>query len=357
MNTRIPSYVGLARHYTGRALRSLSQYIDVSLLRPTRITLDITDRCQLKCPTCMKWKTPLDAQKLELHTEEWKSIILKMKHWLGEFGFIVSGGEPFLRKDILEIIAFSARNGLHTSLISNGFGFSSVAKGIVESGLESLRVSLNASSPNIHDATRGANGSFQKTSQFIEDVNLQRKRCGSQLRLSVVAVLMPSNHDKIIDLVEWVKDEGVDSIILKPIEYPGYFHSFYLQDISERTADSEWLQEIFGSGNMFDVILDELISYKQRGYPISNSVGHLKWMKAYFHDPRQMLHIKCDVGVKNFAIDPYGNARLCFHMKPIGNLLVSTPEILFNSKKAREQRQIVKKCSMLCARARYWSMN
>lgn len=334
------------------AVRSLSYYSDFCLLKPTGITFDITDRCQLKCPTCGKWKTPPELQREELSTEEWKSIILKLKQWLGEFSFCFSGGEPFLRKDIFEIISFAVDNNVHPSVVSNGYGFSSIVEKVVESDLESLHVSLNGLSPSIHDVTRGVEGAYYKTLQFIRDVNLQRKKCESKLRLSVATILMPSNCGEAISLVRWVRDEGIDSISLQTLELPDSFHPYYaIQSIPVKGVNYDWCQENLinaaGSEELNEVI-DELIVYKQQGYPISNSLEHLKWMKVYFQSPKKVLHLKCKVGVSNFSIDPYGNVRLCFNMEPIGNIRFTTPKQLYNSRKSREQRQLIRKCDMLC---------
>ena len=81
----IQSAINLAVSNVREIISSLLWYTDVSILKPTGITFDITDRCQLKCMTCTKWKTPPEAQLDELGTEDWKATILKLKQWLGEF--------------------------------------------------------------------------------------------------------------------------------------------------------------------------------------------------------------------------------------------------------------------------------
>src|SRR5690606_41206113 len=55
----------------------------------------------------------------ELTAEEWKGVLAKLKRWLGPFNLTFTGGEPFLRKDILDIFRFAADNGIMTTVVSN----------------------------------------------------------------------------------------------------------------------------------------------------------------------------------------------------------------------------------------------
>lgn len=334
------------------SLRSLSWYTDVSLLKPISITFDITDRCQLRCVTCTKWETPSHVQREELDAEEWKSLILKLKGWLGDFSFTFSGGEPFLRKDIFEIISFAAEQGVHPSVISNGYGFSSIVDKIVNSRLQNLAVSLNGVNPQTHDTIRGMEGAYNKTLQFIRDVNLARSKGRGKLGLSVSTILAPFNCDEAVDLVKWVRDEGIDSISFQPLESPASFHSYHLtQSISTEEVSygrhKDSTVDALRRVRLAEVI-DQLIAYKQRGYPIGNSLKYLEWMKVYSRNPKEVLRLKCRVGTSNLSVDPYGNVRLCFNMEPIGNIRFGAPEQLYNNRNSREQRRLIRKCGLTC---------
>ena len=67
------------------------------LEKPQQITFDVTDRCQMKCVTCSKWKTVAsDVMQSELTTEDWKKILSDLKNWLGEgLWFCFSGESRF----------------------------------------------------------------------------------------------------------------------------------------------------------------------------------------------------------------------------------------------------------------------
>lgn len=59
--------------------------------KPLDILCEITYNCNLKCPTCFRWTSRPDENELGL--EAWKSIIVKLKKWLGVFNLTFSGGD------------------------------------------------------------------------------------------------------------------------------------------------------------------------------------------------------------------------------------------------------------------------
>ena len=96
-------------------------------------------------------------------------------------------------------------------------------------------------------------------------------------------------------------------------------------------------------------VVDKLIEMKQAGHSIYNSYEQLKAMKIFFNNPDDILkQIICDVGSTNFAIDPYGDVRLCFNMQPVGNIKESLPEQIWVNEKSKICRQMTKSCKMYC---------
>jgi sulfatase maturation enzyme AslB (radical SAM superfamily) len=306
----------------------------------------------MRCTTCEKWKTPQGVQDEELNAEEWKAIMLNLKQWMGKFSFIFSGGEPFLREDIFELISFAVNSGLQPRIISNGCGFSFLAERIVTSGLESLVVSLNGLRASTHDFTRGVKGAHSKTLQFIKDVNSQRKRLKTGMRLSIQTILMPFNCEEAADLVRWVKEERVDGIQFQPLDLLGSFHSYHaINSAPVKGVNNDWYRNALvdaASSVKLDGVIKELVAQKRQGYQIYNSLEQLNWIRTYYRRPKELLHMKCRIGVSSLNVDPYGDVRLCFDMKPIGNMRTATPRQLYNNRIAIEQRRLIKKCNRSC---------
>jgi MoaA/NifB/PqqE/SkfB family radical SAM enzyme len=75
----------------------------------------LTYNCNLKCKMCPFWK-----RKSNDSSSEREKAILRQIYNSGACGIAFEGGEPLLRKDLMEILAFSRSLPLHTSLITNG---------------------------------------------------------------------------------------------------------------------------------------------------------------------------------------------------------------------------------------------
>jgi MoaA/NifB/PqqE/SkfB family radical SAM enzyme len=346
--------VNYAKYVVSQTIpRTISKVTNVALFKPSIFTFDITDRCQLRCLTCSKWKTPQEIQANELTTKEWKDALLAMKRWIGEFSFFFSGGEPFLRKDILEICSFAEQQNIHPKVVTNGYGFHGLAQKIVESRLESVTVSLNGATPQTHDATRGVEGAFAKSLKFIDELNSFRKiRKERTTKLFVNTILFPANYNEVVELAKWVQEKGLDGIHFQPMDPPGCFHSYPIQesDLSSlEGAGGDWyrqnLEETTNTSLSFAV--DRLIEMKNEGYKIENTVEDLKRIVVYYNEPMSVRN-RCPLGLNSFNIDPYGYVRFCFDMKPIGNIKDDLPQNLFNNRKALKIRRKIKNCDKTC---------
>ena len=121
----------------------------------------LTYNCNLRCKMCPFWKRP----NLDSSLEQEKAI-LKQIYNSGACGIAFEGGEPLLRKDLVEILAFSRSLPLHTSLITNGTllesridEISPYINGVIYVSLDGLE--------KTHDTIRGVSGCFKKAIQGI----------------------------------------------------------------------------------------------------------------------------------------------------------------------------------------------
>ena len=309
--------------------------------KPVSFSYNNTERCQSRCVTCNGWKTPADVMEKELTIDEWKVILKNIHDWMGNYEFIISGGEPFLRDDVFEMAKYANSLGDTVNIITNGLALPDKLEQVLNSDFTNITFSLNAiSNPQIHNESRGREDAFQRTIDSIQNlVYMNKHRSGHKWKnIFLSTVVMPSNLKELKPIAEFCKTEGIGV-------------SYQLMDNGDAfstTVDAN--NQIYGSDikKMAFEAIDELISLKMQGYPICNGFQQLEAFKILIDTPEDILNIQCMVGENNFAIDPYGNARICFCMEPIGNLKESLPQDLWYGMDAERVRSAILDCTMNC---------
>jgi len=125
------------------------------------IEVAVTPACNCKCSMCYASRIDQPGQQL-LTPNEYHDIWQQAKR-LGAFSVIISGGEPTVREDLLEVIeAFEPRKSL-IAIVSNGIETSRFLQRFVDAGVTTLHLSLDSTDPATHDEIRGHKGNFEKT--------------------------------------------------------------------------------------------------------------------------------------------------------------------------------------------------
>ena len=325
------------------------------LEKPQQITFDITDRCQMQCVTCSKWKTiASDVMQKELTTEEWKKVLKDLRDWLGEgFWFCFSGGEPFLRPDIFELANYAHSLGIKVASMTNSFSIQNLYEKIIDSSIESLNLSLNAiNNPIIHDESRGRHGSYEKTLDAIMTLKKLRDEKHTSLGINIATIMFPENIEELIPLVEFVTKNKINGIMFQLMDDKESFHGYHYQkgcNTSGYKMPKELRIRYNNMAKRAIEIVNRLIDMKRAGHSIYNSYEQLEALKIFFNNPDDILkEIKCDVGSTNYAIDPYGDVRLCFNMQPVGNVKENLPSEIWESANASKCRAMTKTCKMYC---------
>jgi AdoMet-dependent heme synthase len=144
--------------------------------RPYVISWNLTYRCNLACEHCYldAGGTPLvDAENFadrsELGTEECFRVIDDIAAFAPECVTILTGGEPLLRRDILDIVRRASERGLWVVVGTNGVRITeNVARRLSEAGARGLSLSLDALDPDRHDSFRKVRGAWRNTVEGAE---------------------------------------------------------------------------------------------------------------------------------------------------------------------------------------------
>lgn len=138
-------------------------------LAPFTVVWEVTRACALACIHCRAEAQPR-KHPLELTTTEGFALIDQIKEF-GDPIFVITGGDPMLRKDLYELIGYATSKGLRVSLTPSATKLVTwqrlqLAK---EAGVRRLAISLDGPIPEVHDAFRGFTGSFQRTLEILGD--------------------------------------------------------------------------------------------------------------------------------------------------------------------------------------------
>ncbi len=204
----------------------------------------LTYNCNLRCKMCPFWKRSSEDSSIEK-----EKAILRRIYDSGACGIAFEGGEPLLRKDLEEILAFSRSLPLHTSLITNGTLLESRIDEIAPYINGSLYVSLDGLEKT-HDALRGVNGCFRKA---VRGITAAR----AKVLVTINATIVAGNIHEIEGLVKLAKE--LDTRISVAVAYD------YCNTEASAPASHE-IREIAG----------RLVTMKKKGYPLVNSFSYFK---------------------------------------------------------------------------------
>ena len=170
--------------------------------KPVHLILFITDQCNAKCGTCFYWQNLNQGEKLQPDHIEKISAAMGELVWLD-----LSGGEPFLRKDIDWIChRFLDHNrakfiNIPTNAIQTDVIRKSVEGILANPGQFRLNIaiSLDGIGEN-HDRVRGVPNNYTRALATMEALREIRKR-DKRLSLSVVTTVMRGNIDDVKQLL------------------------------------------------------------------------------------------------------------------------------------------------------------
>lgn len=164
------------------------------------LRLSVTDRCNLRCTYCMPEDGVDFRQQTDLLTADDLLAVAAAAHSVGVNHFKLTGGEPTVRHDLLDITArLAAMGNVDLSLTTNGMLLDRLARPLREAGMQRLTISCDSLRPQRFNAiARGGARSMGGLSRLKRGLDAALDAGFRKLKLNVV-VMAGVNDDEVAD--------------------------------------------------------------------------------------------------------------------------------------------------------------
>ena len=284
-------------------------------------TVIVTYRCNARCNMCDCFKDPSRPEE-EITLEEIKK--------LPEMEFTnITGGEPFVRQDIPDIVRELYKKSDRIVISTNGYFTDRIIALCKEFPKVGIRISIEGLQET-NDKIRGIPDGFNRGYNTLKTlVDMGHKDVGFGM------TVQDMNCQDLVPLYELANEMDMEFATAT------LHNSFYFRKTDNKIDDKRKVVEAF----------EDLINH------LLQSKSPKKWARAYFNHGLinyiygQPRLLPCEMGTNGFFLDPYGNVLPCngsTERMSMGNLHENTWEEIWNSEQAKKVREQVKHCDKNC---------
>ncbi len=305
---------------------------------PLRISFMVTYKCNLHCQMCFQreWRSQHKSEN-ELSFDEIIHVIeqtprVTLLTW--------TGGEPFVRPDMVEIIRYAARRN-PCNILTNATRLDAEAvQTIVESGVRLVGISIDGID-EVHDAIRGRRGCFQETLSGIRRIQDYKERRNSRFPLvDIKTMILPNNVFQLRQILDVALQVGADFFTLSLPFSDLQFSPYPRQELAAIMEPVQTRETIDT-----DLLLQQLHYINEnrqrifiRFYPSIDSEEVIH----YYRNQVDLAGYKpCRLPWSHLWISPTGQVFPCLSYE-IGNIRTSRPSQLWNNERFRAFRQAIK---------------
>ena len=284
-------------------------------------TVIVTYRCNARCSMCNRYKAPSKPEE-EISIETIKK--LPRMYFTN-----ITGGEPFIRLDLKNIVRELRKKSDRIVISTNGFFTDRVIDLCREFPDVGIRISIEGLE-RTNNEIRGLENGYQRGYQTLKKLReMGMKDVGFGM------TVQDKNASDLVPLYKISDEMGME------FATASLHNSFYFVEAKNIIQNRPLVAK------NFEDLINELLR--------SNSPK--KWFRAYFNHGlinyiySQKRLLPCDMSFDTFFIDPYGDVMPCNGTKDkevMGNLNDQTWDELWNSSKAEEVRKKVRCCERNC---------
>ncbi len=291
----------------------------------------VTRRCNYRCKMCNVWTHGEKNNEMNLEQIEKTADILQQ---LKVANMVISGGEPFLRPDLPEIIRIFSDRGFSIRLQTNGSSSTDQLEKVIAAGLSDINISFHSLDPKKHDFISGTKGSWECA---YESLKYSLKRMPKSM-VAAATTVSEVNIDEFEEIVRFVNEMGAFSIPV-PLMQP--------EDSSDDEmyrAKSEELIPVSSQRHELGRVFQNIREYKEKGAKVAISSNFLDDFYKILQNGD--LSWKCDAGLLYFLVLPDGSLSPCNEITARYHILDDDfPKIFWTPKYRREMIEIQENCA------------
>jgi MoaA/NifB/PqqE/SkfB family radical SAM enzyme len=270
-------------------------------------TLYLTERCNSRCLTCDYWRSGRESMTLE-SVARWLPSFAELKTRV----VLISGGEPLLNPEWIEIARLLKSRGLELWLLTSGLSLAKHAADVREL-FSSVTVSLDGTNDRTYAAIRGVNA-FDKVCEGIRRV----ARLGAHVGVRVT--VQRANYEELSDFVALAKETGARQIsflaadVSNPHAFGRTVPNGIASDIALRPDDLPKLEKV-----LHDLQRDRAQDFAS-GF-IAESPGKLRRILDYYAailGRGSFPPVRCNAPEFSAVIEATGRVRPCFFIPSPG---------------------------------------
>ena len=284
-------------------------------------TVIVTYRCNARCTMCNRYKAPSKPEE-EISIETIKKLP-KM------YFTNITGGEPFIREDLADIVRELYKKSDRIVISTNGFFTDRIIKLCEEFPNVGIRISIEGLEET-NNKIRGLNDGFNKGYSTLKKlVEMKHPDVGFGM------TVQDTNAKDLVALYDLSNELNME------FATASLHNSFYFVEAKNIIKDRMMVAK------EFEKLINKLLESK----------SPKKWFRAYFNHGLinyifgQKRLLPCDMAFDTFFIDPYGDVMPCNGTKEkevMGNLNEQSWDELWNSEQANQVRNKVRHCTRQC---------
>ena len=297
------------------------------------VHIDTTNYCNLRCKHCF-WGTNLKNEE-NIPKERWFDFICDIKN-MGVAKVVLSGGEAFTNKDLLDIVKCCYDNEIMiASIFTNGTIYDENAKKIIQFLTEKklttvFYISLDGYNSEQHDFIRGK-GNFDKTVHFIQELIKYKKENDAKYQVMINSLLHKKNYKNLVGKITGFFKMNADSI---QVTSKQCFEEYKL-------LINHLLEKYNNEQNILYLNIENFFTTRA-----------LTSKKMYIFDENLPI---CDYKSNACSVDPKGNVQFCTGWQSIkyGNVFEKNIEEIWYSDKLQSLKQMKIKDIKDCQGCKY----